>query len=70
MIISTLVIARKDKPRALGVDKIKKCKFALSIIPHLTKNRFRPGPKFRSEDLGPDLNLGQNSGIEYGFQKS
>ncbi len=63
MIISTLVIARKDKPRALGVDKIKKCKFALSIIPYLTKT-------FRSEDLGPDLNLGQNSGIEYGFQKS
>ncbi len=38
--------------------------------PTFNKNRFRPGPKFRSEDLGPDLNLGQNSGIEYGLEKS
>ncbi len=46
------------------LTKIKKGgKFALSIIPYLTKT-------FRSEDLGPDLNLGQNSGIEYRFEKS
>ncbi len=52
MIIIALVIARKGDSRSLGVDKNEKCKFALSIIPYLTKT-------FRSEDVGPDLNLGQ-----------